>query len=716
MTVCYPQIITAGICPRSELTFSLTPPTCVRVVPVYNDASYVISQFPPPVHFLVRDNGQVYQLADIQSPPSTPPEYHAILDSTGCILIGVELSAVTTVPLTNAQISVLPGVIRYVLQTLGLPLTSVINTLPPQRCRPQLWQQILAETTNCLNTQPPPPPPPPGLTCSFVLSCISSGQNVNISTGGVISAGQLVPGPDAGQYTWLSPNGTTLFTFDTSAESDPCLSSPPNLVNFPTNGLLATYNANTGCLERIAIPSERVVYGEPSGNGSPRADNLRYSPSDNFLRATVGPDFPMRHSFMLYGTNSSVNNFLGISSSVIGAITETELWTTYFSFVNISNAREIRAINSVVVGQTLSPSAFSSESALLFRESSIGTSLNSFIAANRAAMPYTGFSFVSSGFNANHRSSIYGSLCITISGEHPPVDYSTYIARETFGPSAIGVIFSNALLDSVSLSGGVRVSFSSLHLSNVTLNRDNLFSFIAANNATLEDIRFSLFISESNLNQSPSTIHSFVSMRQQGGNRIGPATPTIVNSVMLVYDNFPSVSNTLLISEDSNRWLNAQNSVYVARDSTVFADSLNNTATLSNSLIVGQNHNVFDVPNVDSLTLIGRNLRAGTDTVFGVGFNAYAPPAVINAGGWRAFIADGGADNANYFQGWASAWRFRLFNPATNYPNETAATAALNAAYGTDPRNDIGTMVVVRVAGRPAIFSWNGATFTRITT
>ena len=214
MTICYPQIITARICPRSELNFSLTPPTCVRVVPVYNDASYVISQFPPPVHFLVRDNGQVYQLADIQSPPSTPPEYHAILDSTGCILIGVELSAVTTVPLTNAQISVLPGVIRYVLQTLGLSLGDVTNTLPPQRCRPQLWQQILSATTDCLNAPPPPPPQPPNLTCSFVLSCISPGQNINISAGGIISAGQLVPGPNNGQYTWLSPNGTPLFTFN----------------------------------------------------------------------------------------------------------------------------------------------------------------------------------------------------------------------------------------------------------------------------------------------------------------------------------------------------------------------------------------------------------------------------------------------------------------------------------------------------------------------
>jgi hypothetical protein len=85
------------------------------------------------------------------------------------------------------------------------------------------------------------------------------------------------------------------------------------------------------------------------------------------------------------------------------------------------------------------------------------------------------------------------------------------------------------------------------------------------------------------------------------------------------------------------------------------------------------------------------------------------------AGGWRAYIADGGTDNANYFQGWATAWRFRLFNPSTNYANNAVAIAALNSAYSTDPRNDIGTMVVVRVAGTPAIFTWNGATFVRIT-
>jgi hypothetical protein len=56
-----------------------------------------------------------------------------------------------------------------------------------------------------------------------------------------------------------------------------------------------------------------------------------------------------------------------------------------------------------------------------------------------------------------------------------------------------------------------------------------------------------------------------------------------------------------------------------------------------------------------------------------------------------------------------------MFNPTIDYVNNAAAIAALNAAYSTDPRNDLGTMVVVRVAGTPAIFTWNGVTFVRIT-
>jgi len=764
MTICYPQIITARICPRSELNFSLTPPDCVRVVPVYNDASYVISQFPPTIHFLVRDNGQVYQLADIQSPPSTPPEYHAILDATGCILIGVELSAVTTVPLTNAQVSVLPGVIRHVLQTLGLSLNNVTNTLPPQRCRPQLWQQILAATRQCLNTPPPQPPPPPGLTCSFVLSCISPGQNVNISTNGIISAGQLVPGPNNDEYTWLSPNGTPLFTFNTSSTnplavqdtptidltltagnvlsanvnisgqtnnqlrvlpdglyispaSDPCLSNPPALANFPTDDLFVIYNGDTGCLEQINIPSERVVYGEPGGTGSPRADTLLYSPVNNFLRATVGPDFPMQNSFMLYGPGVNAN---GNFYSVIGSIANSNISDTVVSFVNVFNANGVIATDSVVVGQNSLSFITSEESALLFRNALISASVNSFITATNALVSAAAFSFVAAGFGTNHLSPILGSLSISLSsGDQPTLEFSSYLARSAFrNTGSPAISFSNANLDSVVFDNS-GIYYSTAHLSFVRLLDDgfrNEFSFIAANNINLNSIRYSFFASDVNFNQAPSTRYSFVSMERQGSNRIGPSTPFIEGSVVITVDTLPNAYNALFINRDPNRFLSLGNSVYVANGVNVFENNPpNNTGSLRNSVIVGMDLDISYSSSYNSLTLIGENLSAGIQTVFGVGYDSYAPPQIQNVGGWLAYIADGGADNANYFQGWASAWRFRMFNPSINYVNDAAAIAALNVAYGADPRNNDGTMVVARVAGRPAIFTWDGTTFVRIT-
>jgi len=542
--------------------------------------------------------------------------------------------------------------------------------------------------------------------------------DLTLAAGNVLSADVRVSGQPNNQLQAL-PDGLYI-----APTSGPCLNNPPNVVNFPTIGLLATYNANTGCLEQIVIPPERVVYGEPSGNGSPRADTLLYSSSNNFLRATFGPDFQMQHSFMLYGPNINVFDPLGIGFySLIGAITNSDLFSSRVSFVNVSDTREVTAINSVVVGQNqFAPFSFSRESVLLFQDARTDTAFNSFVAANEAAMPYIGFSFVSSGFGARHTSSIFASLSITLSGEYPSIDFSTHIARETtLGQGGASIGFSNAILSNVRLDGA-RIFYSTVHLADVTLTnvRENDFSFIAANGMTLGDIQYSFFASNVNRNQAPRAFHSFVSMEQQNSNRIGSATPIINHSVVTTVDALPEAFNALFINADANRWLVARDSVYVARNVAVFINAPNNTATLSNSLIVGEGHNVLDIQNVDSLTLIGRNLRAGTNTIFGVGFNAYAPPAVQAAGGWRVFIADGGADNANYFQGWASAWRFRLFNPSIVYADTNAAIAALNAAYGADPRIDIGTMVVARVAVPgfppvPAIFAWNGISFVRIT-
>jgi len=506
--------------------------------------------------------------------------------------------------------------------------------------------------------------------------------------------------------------------------SNPCLSNPPDLVNFPTNNLLVTYNANTGCLEQIAVPSERVVYGEPSGTGSPRADNLLYSPSNNFLRATVGPDFPMQNSFMLYGQNSNAS---GLFRSVIGAISNANIINSNLSFINVdlSYASFIRSAHSVVVGQNLTSNDLDVDrSVVLFRDSSISRVSNAFVNAWYASIEFAGYSFLcATSSSLPHH--VNKSLCIAFSSDLPIVNRSSFIAdsarHNRAAPTLINYCHANVAGVNFETNS---VWFSTLHLSFCTLlntgpDSGSYYSFIACSLTDLKDIRNSVFISRNFVNpnnQTPESYESFVTIRKENDNRIGPGSPLIRSSLIITSTTLPDSFNSLLISHSANPWFGLENSVCVG--SGLQVNDLNppyNTANLRNSLIVGQFHDVSATPFVESLLLVGSNLSAGTQTVFGVGRNAYAPPAVINAGGWRAYIADGGADNANYFQGWASAWRFRMFNPSINYANDAAAVAALNTAYGADPRNAVGTMVVALVAGNPAIFTWNGTTFVRIT-
>jgi len=519
--------------------------------------------------------------------------------------------------------------------------------------------------------------------------------------------------------------------------SNPCLSSPPNLVNFPTNNLLVTYNANTGCLEQIAIPSESVIYG--GSNGSPNADNLRYSSSNNFLRATVGSDFPMQHSFMLYGANINVS---GNFYSLIGAITNSSIANSRFSFVNVNNTTGITSINSVVVGQDLVNNLSSQQSVVLFTNSSINSTERSFVSATQS----TFFNPINSSFisstNSSFQNNVIFSLVCADSVSHqnvsyslsiardsnnriqPSVNYSSYIANNVSAISGTPIIsHSNVNFNSVSLNGNLQIRYCTLHLEDFTFSSNNspfqyLHSFVSSRNSSLSTVQFSFFAAWFNINQSPDVRYSLVSAQPDSLNpRIGPSVPSILRSVVLTQNNFPNANTSVFISNNNNRWLTLDRSVCVIGGNVQVFDSNppNNTAVLLDSLIVGGGHNISSAQITSSLVLVGTNLSAGTQTVFGVGVNAYAPPAVINAGGWRAYIADGGADNANYFQGWASAWRFRMFNPSVDYPNNAAAIAALNAAYGADPRNSRGTMVVALVAGNPAIFTWNGATFVRIT-
>jgi len=558
--------------------------------------------------------------------------------------------------------------------------------------------------------------------------------DLTLTSGNVLSANVNVSAQPNNQLQIL-PDGLYI-----SSTSGPCLSSAPFLVNFPTNALLAIYNSNTGCLERISVPPERVIYGEPSGTGSPRADNLRYSPSDNFLRATFGSDFPMQNSFMLYGPNINVSGF---SYSLIGSISNSSIQNTNFSILNLDNANTVISSNSVLVGAdfTQNLSGFVSESAILFRNLSINYISRSFISALNSSINNVEGSLIvaidsslqnttyHSFINArqvNYIGSIVCSLSIAYSfppAIQPSLQFSTHVSRDTNVVSGFpSIYYSNANLNSVNITGNLNIYASTVHFESVNLsydggfNRQYLLSFIAARNSSLGRTEYSFFSGDINTNQAPTVRSSLVSTQPDNVNRNGPGTPDVRSSLVITANNLPDSLNSLLISNSTNAWLQLQRSVYVADNVQVFdSNPPNNTANLANSLIVGQGHNVSNVQNLNSLTLVGSNLSAGAQTVFGVGFNAYAPPAVINAGGWRAYIADGGADNANYFQGWASAWRFRMFNPSVDYPNNAAAVAALNATYGADPRNSRGTMVVALVAGNPAIFTWNGATFVRIT-
>jgi len=855
MTICYPQIITAQLCPRDELTFSLTPPNCVRVVPVYNDASYVISQFPPPVHFLVRDNGQVYQLADIQSPPSTPPEYHAVLDSTGCILIGVELSSVTTSPITQLQIRLIPGVLRHVLQTLGLPLTSVTNALPPQRCRPQLWQQILADTTDCLNTPPPPPPPPPGVNCSFVISCLDEGQNIDISTGGTISAGQLIPGPLNDQYTWVSPLGVPQFTLTTSTSgftvqdtttvdltlsggvlsanvnvssqfgnqlvvavdglyvppfalfvqdtqtvdltlagnllsadviisqqpgnilqalvdglyvpgssisvqntttvnlnlvgsvlsanvnvsgapnnaiainpdglfvpnfSSPCLNTPPNFAGFPTNNFLASVN-NQNCIEQLLVNAEHVIYGNALGAGTPQIGGLLYSPPPtNFLRADSGSSYtPLNNSLLI--TNASSVNLPNSANSLIAA---------NFSSFTASASNSVLAVSGSSLSGNLSLSQITGIGSNIFSGargsvvtvdgSSLGTTTRSAILAENSSFFNTDGSFISASFGGFQ--STASSVITATNSNFGNIVYSGYLARQSNPLSGNPTLEFCLVTSNLTQFANAPYQFSTIHSDVSIFTGDNLinYSFVTALQCRIGGAISSLFMGQANFNQQPNLFHSVFANGTFDTNpaRVGPPAPIINTSLILSFSRSqPNAWGSVYVNGGLNL-VDSINASVVVGGGFNFADPNppNNVVNINNSLIVGSFHDISNLANINGLTLSGQNLAAGAVTVFGVGYGAYTTPAIQSVGGWLAYIADsGGSAGQNYFQGWDSAWRFRPHSVSTNYANDAAAAAALNLVYGIDPRISIGTMVVVRVNNTPAIFTWNGTAFVRIT-
>ena len=823
MTICYPQIIVTNLCPREELQSSLTSPTCVRVVPVYNDASYVISQFPPPVHFLVTDGGSVYQLAHIQSPPSTPQEYHAILDATGCILVGVELSSIVRSPITRFQISVLPGVLRHILQTLNLTINDVTNALPTQRCNQRLWQQIVDDTVDCLNTNPPPPPPV-GLTCSFVRSCFSAGQNINISSTGVISSGQLIPGPNNDEYTWVGPDGNAIFSFvisganinvaDTqtvdltlsgntlsgsvnisaapgnalsvnpdglfiSSLSSPCLNSEPNVVGLPTPNLLATFNSNTDCIEQINISPESILYGDPAGSGSPYAENLFYDPQNNYLRGIVGSTATlMPNSIALLSSSSALasgsnNLIVGANATLLGGPYNTIGVLDFTTLTNVSNSLLISSNSSInqllrngivvanesITGSTSVSLVINEESAVSLSDASIVTARNSTLLGNELSLVISEDSTIQSSrlslvssFQSNQNSLISSSLIswssnvnditasnaiLTFTGVRslrganaiivglredtsPNLFFSAYYAFQSGSPLTNSPTIQYSLVTSSdTIFGDIAYSFSTIHSEESQFIQGSAVyhSFVSVRRTTVSSSFQSVLIASAN--QSISANNSLIAggLSDDVTSRI-TSPDAIIDSSVIATRSLPLPDTTLssvYVSRDIVRVSSLTSAAYIGENLQVNDPGIN-SARISNSLIVGNNHDVSSVTDPDSVLLVGSNLVAGRDTVFGVGYRAYTTPAIQNVGGWLAYIAYGGTDPLqNYFQGWQSAWRFAPFDPFNNFFNDASAIAALNAFYAGDPRLAFGTMVVTQVQGRPAIFSWTGTTFTRIT-
>lgn len=217
MTICFPRIIDrTAQCPVELLTFSATAPTCVRIVPVRSDELYAVGERPR-VHYFVTDDGEVYQLAPTQDDPlATPPRWHALLDSTGCVLVGVEFSNMVQSHILPIQVELLPGVLRIILLQFGLTVADVQNGLPPSQCRPTLFADIIAETTNCLAATPPTPPSL-RFGCSDARACFNAGPGVTI-TGATspytINAGVLNnTAPDV--YEWTSATGATFQLYPT---------------------------------------------------------------------------------------------------------------------------------------------------------------------------------------------------------------------------------------------------------------------------------------------------------------------------------------------------------------------------------------------------------------------------------------------------------------------------------------------------------------------
>lgn len=809
MTICYPNIIQSTLCPRDELSFSPTPPTCVRVVPLYQDISFLIGQFPPPVHFVVSDSGYVYQLAPITSPPTVPPEYHALLDSTGCVLVGVELPSSTNAGMTDEQINVLPGVLRYVLQTLSLPITSVTNALPVERCRRRLWDNvIIPETVDCLSSPPPPPPTPPSLSCAFVLSCLNAGQNINISGGGLISAGSLVQGPAPGEYSWLLPNGTPAFSFtpggtftvlDTTtidltfalnvlSANVRVSSNPGNIITVLPDGLyvpsgtFTVSDTNTidltfalGVLSANVLidpaPTNQLVatpnglFVPPGGNSPciglltlppvlPLGSNTHWIIWNDITRCLEVPAMPygampyyrtngeMAHAYLYYSdighnvlldfgsstllaTSGSIlvtQGYTGSSTYTIGSVTATSISIGIsYSLINLtSSSVSAPSTSSLLLGSIATFGGVSGSLCALI-SSGVGQTEYSVVTANNASVSRALHSLITAGSKTNI-------------GDFNGVTTSVVAYRNTsLAPSVNGLneISSSIVLgnDLQSANASSYVRYSSLIANNGQYSTiENSDVFITNGGGVSNSSYSEVFVDRGSIIDAQSSniamrgahtssISAFGSVVKVTGGSVGRGhitNPVVSTNSVALTRNHLVYANQSFYAEENPTFIGYVYQSVVAVQTLVSPDPTPglDSFTISNGLLLCRNGQII-APGTSKVNFVGvgDNIVVHRDTIIAVGGNTPTSGAIESAGGWQ--IAFTNPVGSNIFEMWGNYPHY--FNVQGSYANDAAASSTLNTSYGTDPRTKVGTMVVVTVSGRPAIFAWDGASFVRIT-
>ena len=323
MTICFPRVIDrTSQCPVDLLTFSPTPPTCVRVVPVRADEIYAVGERPR-VHYLITDDGEVYQLAPTQDNPSaTPPRWHALLGASPCILVGIEFSNMVQSHILPIQIALLPGVLRIILLQFSLTVADVQNGLPPSQCRPTLFADIITATTNCL-TATPPSSPSLRFGCDDARGCFNTGSGVSITgttSPYTINAGLLTnPSPDT--YQWTSATGST---FDLYPTQRYFLRAGGNANQFEETRNLLFLEDSSGALST-------TLYAQ---DGTVTLPNLAYN-SAVFIEQN--DDVRTTYTSFLASNSSQMRISTSLNSDVHGILATTNGLNAYGSSVTLNN-------------------------------------------------------------------------------------------------------------------------------------------------------------------------------------------------------------------------------------------------------------------------------------------------------------------------------------------------------------------------------------------